>query len=253
MTDMKRILLLLLFITLGISLPAQNVYVVNRTKGNVERFSPDKKSWIPAGRKDTLKLKNKVRIPNKGELVFVETGTGLVYTATEGSFSVKEIVDLQKKRRASLIRSVLGQVVDESRNKVQPRQRVAYGATKRGEDNGDFSGETSLVDTLLGESFPHLKVGFSEKEKDGTVFLTLENTSSDAIMVNVIGINRKEAVARVLLPTESDETLILPPGTTELPFIKVIPSPEVEYHVFPVFDGIDYSLLQRLLSEKLVD
>ena len=252
MTDMKRILLLLTLITLGYSLPAQNVYVVNRTRGNVERFSPDRKSWIPASRKDTLKLKNKVRIPKDGELVLVETGTRLVYTTSEGTFSVKEIVDLQKKRSASLIRSVMGQVVDESRSRVQPRQHVAYGATNRGEDNGDVSRETFLADTLLGGAFPYLKVGFSEEETDGTVFLTLENTSSDAVMVNVVGINRQEAVAKVLLPTGSDDSLILPPGTTELPLIKVFPSPEVEYRAFPVSDGLDYSLLQRLLGERLV-
>ena len=249
---MKRILLLLTHITLASSLPAQNVFVVNRTRGNVERFSPDRKSWIPASRKDTLKLKNKVRIPDNGELVLVETGSRLVYTASEGTFTVKEIVDLQKKRNASLIRSVLGQVVDESRSKVQPRQHVAYGATNRGEDNGDISRETFLADTLLGGSFSFLKVGFSEEETDGTVFLTLENTTSDAMMVNVVGINRHEAVARFLLPTDGDSTLILPPGTTELPFIKVFPSPEVEYRAFPVSDGIDYSLLQRLLSERQV-
>ena len=91
-----------------------------------------------------------------------------------------------------------------------------------------------------------------EEETDGTVFLTLENTTSDAMMVNVVGINRHEAVARFLLPTDGDSTLILPPGTTELPFIKVFPSPEVEYRAFPVSDGIDYSLLQRLLSERQV-
>lgn len=248
---MKRILPLLLLIALGLPLPAQNVFIVNRTKGNVERFSPDRKSWIPAGRKDTLKLRSKVRIPKKGELVLVETGTGLVYTAQEGSFSVKEIVDQQKKRSASLLRSALGQLVDESRSNLHTRQHVSYGATSRGDEDGAPSGEAILADSLLRGGFPYLRAGLSGEQQDGTAFLTLENASPDPVAVNVVGINRKDAIARVLLPTDGDNMLILPPGRTELPFITVIPSPELEYRVFPITEGIDYSLLQRLLSEKL--
>lgn len=40
---MKRSLLLVLLALAGFSLSAQNVYVVNRAKNAVERFSPDRK------------------------------------------------------------------------------------------------------------------------------------------------------------------------------------------------------------------
>ena len=248
---MKRSLLLVLLALAGFSLSAQNVYVVNRAKNAVERFSPDRKGWIPVNRNDSLKLRSKVRIPKDGLLVLVESGTGLVYKAGAGSFSVKEIVDEQKKNCSSLIRSTIGQLANESMSKVKPNKRTSYGATKRGDEDGETPEEALLADSILTGAFPYLKVDSSHKDTDGAVYLTLTNASDDPLRVNIVGLNRKSASARILLPPDDDRFLFFPPGRTELPFIEVILSPDIEYKAFPVHDTLDYSLLQRLLGKKL--
>ena len=242
---------LLLLLMLGMPLSAQNVFVVNRVQKAVERLDPESTAWVKAKRNDTLKLFHKVRIPQAGQLVLVESGTGLVYKSGEGEYSVKEIVDREKKRTSSLVRSIFGQLVDDAKQKGSGQGRTVYGATSRGDGDSAASAEAALADSLFAGAYAYLSVEPVPGEGRGMAHLVVNNATTEVIRINIVGLNRKESLAKIILPTDEDGSVCVGPGKTALTFLNIIPSPDIQYRAFPVDGELDYSLLQRLLREKL--
>lgn len=245
---MKHILLITSFLIITFSLNAQGFYVIHGVEGNVECYDRSGRIWVPAEINDTLKLSSRVRIPDDGHIFLVESGTGLVYESDGGTFSIKAIVDAEKDKK--LAKSIREQFKDEVAMKMKTPRKV-IGSSSRGNNNNAHSAEAKLAKQIIKECYPYLSVSLVKGEDDIFHHPEIINTSKRKIQVNVIGVNRKNATTAIILPTADDCVVIAKPGKTVLDYIDIIPSEDISYITFPITKPLDYSLLQRLLSEEL--
>lgn len=248
---MKRVTIILLMLAIiAADVFAQNSFIAYKINNNVVRFDKKENSWIPVIKNDKFKLSSRVRVPEEGELILVESGSGLIYRAGCGTFSIKEIVDMENDRKGSFVRTVYAQLKDESKANAMHNHRSIHGASSRGDKENTLT-ESLIVERLLSGGYEELTVSTTRPEDEEFSSLVLHNNSKDTLWINIVGINAGEASAKVILPTLIDTPYFAPPGKSIISFIDILESPDVVYLAFPVDGQIDYSLIQRLIHENL--
>lgn len=244
---MRRFLTFLAAIMLTGSLLAQNNYSVIKIEKTAQRYQSGEGKWVPLRKYAELKLRDRVKVASGGRVLIVEGASGVVLEG-RGEFELKELVERQQKERG-LIKTVSQQLVDDAKNKRKGERQVVYGASSRGENDGNESYEKELARAIRAGEFAFLEVEKDAKDRDGLCPLIVHNGSGEVLCVNIVALSPDGRSARVLLPSGNDGGLFMAEGETRLESLVVSPDKQLRYVAFPVegaFDG-------RALARYLVD
>lgn len=243
---MKRLLLGLSFIlTMAFQLQAEDILTVFRASGEVAHSPIRSGQWKLLARHDTVKLSDRIRIPEGGSLRIHSSESGIIHTCqNSGTFTVKQIIKYSEAQNRSLIGAVTGELVREMSRKMSSgtgKINRVHGATSRGNNDYDNSLEKAMVRSVL--------------KKKALLKVTLQpNGESYCLQINNKGRARRISIVYLFggsvafcLPPEG---ITVARGTTTLASPEVLPSPEGSYIAFEVKKDYDCAEFLRLLKEN---
>lgn len=237
---MKRVLTIaLMFSTL--SLCAENVFTIFRISGEVKSSPISSNIWKDAIRRDTVKLSDRIIIPEGGEIRILSSETGIIYSCSQaGQTDVKHIIDKSNESINGIIGAVASELFDESVSKKDGKKisRV-HGATSRGRNKNDYSQENALAKKII-KGDPRLELELVEVDD----------------YYNFQVKSRKECNICIACFLPNSVALCLPAsgvhvgkGINVLSFPELKPTPGASYRIFNVKDTFDESALCRILYQ----
>ena len=240
---MKTISLFIIGLLLSLNISAENYYTIFRTKGEVKKCSVTSQEWVYAARRDTVKLSDKIIIPEGGEIRILASATGIIYTYSElGETDVKHIIEKSKESLSNLLGAVTGELYAESESKLagEKTSRV-HGATSRGNKNNDYSFEKKLANNILkGDSSLHLEL----IESDDSFNFKINSSKKCRICIVCL----LPGSASLCIPAKG---ILINKGETVLNKPEVFPTQESNYHVFKVNKVFNEAELCRILLSNL--
>lgn len=239
---MKRILLLILMI-IPLHIDAGNIYTIFRLTGQVKRSPLSSQEWKDAVRRDTVKLSDRVSIPEGGEIRILESGTGVIYSCSQtGETDVKHIIDISKESFSGTLGAVAGELLSEAVSKVSDKKSSrVHGATSRGKSNDKQSYEKRLAKEII-KGYSNLKLDLVP-EDDHYKFRIYSRKPAKVCIVCFL-----PGSVLLCIPATG---MIIPKGETILPFPEVVPEQDAIYHVFPFNEMFDEAELCRVLLSTL--
>lgn len=239
----KSTLVCLVALLLALPLSGKNVYRVFRVTGDVVKCSVSSSEWSPVHKRDTLKMSDRIRIPDGGEIRIVASESGIIHVCSEsGTFDVKQIIDKSKEAQQGLLEAAASEFASESRSKADGEGSIkAHGATSRGLGDQADSVEKAMAERIM-KGDTGLRLNFVPRG-EGFCFRIKNKTETCRVCVVCL----TPGAAALCLPAEGIEVRR---GVTTLEIPEVDPSPDSEYKIFRVDGNYDESLLLLLLSER---
>ena len=239
---MKKLLSYVLFLLTPLFAYAGNTYTIFRVVGEVKRCPLTSQEWIYAVRRDTVKLSDRIYIPEGGEIRILSSENGIIYSCSDaGQFDVKQIIEKSKESISTVLGAVTGELLTESvsRTAAGKTSRV-HGATSRGRDKIDNSYERKLAGKILkGEK--HLLVELEESEESYKFKISSRRNCKVCVICLLPG------SVSLCLPASGVQ---IGKGETVLDLPEIVPSQESCYRVFRVKRLFDDAELCRILTKE---
>lgn len=241
---MKKILSLVLVVLNTISTHSENSYTIFRLKGEIQRCIITSDIWETISTRDTVKLSDKIYIPEGGSISILASETGIIYSSSkEGRTDVKHIIDLSKESlKSTLIAGNKELFKSKTRNSGNRINRV-HGATSRGKNKGHYLNEKKLAKKILNGS-KQLKLDLVEENNNYKFRVNAREKCKICIVCSNNG------SVSLCLPAEG---VWINKGETVLQLPEVIPSKEAVYRIFKVKYTFEESELCRQISHMIMD
>lgn len=238
---MRQILtLLLLAITFPLS--GENVITVFRVKGEVSRAAVRSDVWNLLQRHDTVKLSDRILIPDNGTISLLSSESGVIHTCTRsGIITVRQVIEESEAQTRSLFGAVAGELTSDMKRRVASDNDPSrtHGATIRGSGGTDNKVEKSMVRSILKES---RRLNLSLIPKEECSLFHVRNKGKEK-RVSIVCLSPDGA--SFCLPPEG---ITVPKGETTLEAPELFPSQQSLYLIFEVKKDYDAEELLRLLS-----
>lgn len=224
-----------------LSLCAENIFTIFRITGEVKCCPISSNTWKDAIRRDTVKLSDRIIIPEGGEIRILSSETGIIYSCSQAcQTDVKQIIDKSNESLNGIIGAVASELFDESVSKKGEKKisRV-HGATSRGRNKNDYSQEHALAKKIIkGDSRFELELvedddhyNFQVKSrKECNICIACFLPNSVALCLPASGVHVEK-------------------GFTVLSFPELLPSQGATYRIFCVKETYDESALCRILYQ----
>ncbi len=241
---MKKILFLISLITIFIPIHAGNSYTIFRIKGEIKRSVISSDVWETISIRDTVKLSDKIIIPQGGSISILASETGIIYSCSkEGQTDVKHIIDLSKESlKSTLISSNKELFKTRTRNHGIKVNRV-HGATSRGKNNNKYQREKKLAKRIL-KGDKQIKLNLVEE----TGYYRFRVNSKKTCRICIVCTNNNSVA--LCLPSEGVQVF---KGETILKMPEVFPSTGTTYYIFNVKNTFDEAELCRQIADLNTD
>lgn len=241
---MKRLLFILGFVlTITLQIQAKDILTVFRVTGEVKCCPIRSEQWGLLARHDTVKLSDRIIIPEDGVLRLHSSESGIIHTCKKsGTFTVKQIIEYSESQNRTLAGAVAREVANEMSSKASSGDRKIsriHGATSRGDELYDNSVEKAMASFVL-KGKTRLKVSLVP---EGECYRLQVNNPGKNRRISIVYISKGKAVFCV-----PPEGIIMTKGETVLPAPEVFPSPDGRYCAFEVKQDYDSDEFLRLLN-----
>ncbi len=254
---MKKIISLLVCISLCGIVAGQNRYSIFKVEGDVKLLNGS--SWVELYKHDDLSFKDKIRVGASSNVAILDSEISQIYYCSDaGEYRVIEIISNAKKQ-SDRITKLMNQQIRESYNTDMQSQYHTAGVSYRGSSETSCTRDVYAAICNIGNASQSTVIGLEKVcVNDQEFYFSVTNKSESPLYINILRLVSASPNTQLCLNigyTEDEPYLMIAPNSTvelkQYTFYSIKNDPG-RYTLFATPCRFDTQELQLLLKNEEV-